>query len=80
MIGNRKRHFKEFERRGEENVRLAIAHGNYEGEHLTAAQRWLDRREHHRQRQYEADNKKANLILAIATATGALIVSIAAIG
>lgn len=68
----------EFKRLGEEAVRAAIARGTYTGEQLVAAQRWLDRRELQRQRQYEAENKQANIVLAAATAMGALILSIAA--
>lgn len=80
MIGKRDRRFTEFERLGEEGVRSAVARGKFDGERLAAAQTWLDRREQKRARQYKVDNKKANIILAIATAMGALIVSIAAIG
>ena len=80
MIGNRNRHFREFARMGEENVRSAIVQGAYTGKQLKDAKRWLERRELERQRQYIVENKKANIILAIATAMGALIVSIAAIG
>lgn len=80
MIGSRNRHFKDFERRGEEDVRSAVAHGKYADEELTAAQQWLDKREQKRVRQFETENRKANIILAVATAMGALIVSFVAIG
>ncbi len=79
MIVSRNRHSKEFEQLGEEGVRSAIALGEYVGAQLTAAQKWLDRREQHRARQYKVENRKANAILAVAMATGALIVSLAAI-
>lgn len=80
MIRSRNRHFKAFERLGEEDVHAAVAHGKYTGEELAAAQQWLDRREQKRVRQFKTENRKANIILAVATAMGALIVSFVAIG
>ncbi len=79
MTGNRKPHLTKFERLGEENVCSAIALGKYGGKQLTAAQQWLDQREQKRERQFKVENKKANMVLVIASAIGALILSIAAI-
>ena len=80
MIRGKSRHFKDFQRLGEEEVRSAVTHGKYAEEELTAAQQWLDKREQKRVRQFETENRKANIILAVATAMGALIVSFVAIG
>jgi len=68
-----------FEQMGEENVRSAIALGKYGGKQLTSAQQWLDKREQKRERQFKFENKKANMVLAIAAAIGTLMFSIAAI-
>ena len=80
MIAKGFRYFREFERRGEDDVRSAIARGNYSEEEQTAAQQWLDKREQKRARQFKTENRKANIILAVATAMGAIIVSLVAIG
>ena len=79
MTGNRNQHLTKLEQLGEENVRSAIALGKYGGKQLTAAQKWLDMREQKRERQFKVENKKANMALVIASAIGALILSIAAI-
>jgi hypothetical protein len=64
---------------GEENVRSSIALGKFGGKQLTAAQQWLDKREQKREWQFKFENKKANMVLAIAAAIGTLMLSIAAI-
>ena len=79
MTGNRNHLLTKFEQLGEENVRSAIALGKYVGKQLTAAQQWLDRSEQKRERQFKVENKKANMVLAIAAAIGTLMLSIAAI-
>ncbi len=79
MTGNRNQHLTKLEQLGEENVRSAIALGKYSGKQLTATQKWLDMCEQKRERQFKVENKKANLVLLITSAIGALILSIAAI-
>jgi len=79
MTGDRNRQLTKFKQLGEENVRSAIALGKWGGKQLTAAQQWLDKREQKRERQFKVENKKANMVLVIASAIGGLILSIAAI-
>ena len=80
MIAKGFRYFREFERRGEEEVRAAISRGSYSEEETASAQQWLEKREQKRARQFKTENRKANVILAVATAMGAIIVSLVAIG
>ena len=79
MTRNRNHLLTKLEQLGEENVRSAIALGKYGGKQLTAAQQWLDKREQERGWQFKFENKKANMVLAIAAAIGTLMFSIAAI-
>ena len=79
MTGDRNRQLTKFKQLGEENVRSAIALGKWGGKQLTAAQQWLDKREQKRERQFKVENKKANMVLVIASAIGTLMLSIAAI-
>jgi dTDP-4-dehydrorhamnose reductase len=79
MTGNKNHHSTKFEQLGEENVRSAIALEKYSGKQLTAAQQWLDKCEQKRELLFKVENKKANMVLVIAAAIGALIFSIAAI-
>jgi hypothetical protein len=79
MTGNRNHLLTKLEQLGEENVRSAIALGKYVGKQLTAAQQWLDKSEHKRERKFTVENKKANMVLIIAAAIGMLILSIAII-
>ena len=59
MTGNRNHLLTKLEQLGEENVRSAIALGKYVGKQLTAAQQWLDKSEHKRERTFKVENKKA---------------------
>ena len=79
MTRNKNQLLTKFKQLGEENVRSSIALGKWGGKQLTAAQQWLDMCEQKRERQFKVENKKANMILAIASVIGGLILSIAAI-